>query len=227
MNSIPESPIKKRIRAILQIASKEFPFEVTFEESLLDLIDRELGEQISRDPIHSERPVLLLAQQWVLQRRDLIQPILLKYLVAKYGETLGTVECEILADELCDELARSDRNNQLIRHFHSWLYRVASRRAIDRLRRLDVRKRHLAPLPVVTTDSPLQLLEREERSLELHEAIAQLPEPMGTIIRLRFFEGQKFDEISELLNLPRTTVHRKCAEAIDLLRTVAKIDLVD
>lgn len=56
-----------------------------------------------------------------------------------------------------------------------------------------------ADAPDVDTPGPLSTLLAKERGQQLERLLAQLPEPQADALRLRFFGGLKFQEISEAM----------------------------
>ncbi len=54
--------------------------------------------------------------------------------------------------------------------------------------------------------------------VSLRDALEKLEPDMRTIIELRFLLEHTLDEISEIISLPRSTVHRKCRLALAFLR---------
>ena len=81
----------------------------------------------------------------------------------------------------------------------TWLYRVASNRCIDRLRR---RREHpSAAVPDRADDSPgaLARLETADRAAALRAALAELPDRQRLAIVLRHFEDRTNPEIATIL----------------------------
>jgi RNA polymerase sigma-70 factor (ECF subfamily) len=60
------------------------------------------------------------------------------------------------------------------------------------------------------------LVARERKGL-VREALAGLPEHYRTVVVLRHYEGLRFREIAELLDIPIGTVKSRMAEALDRL----------
>ena len=112
------------------------------------------------------------------------------------------------------------------RSFEPWLFTVARNQAIDFLRRrggerldsssnADVsRPDALAP----TRPDALDRLLDFERSAILGAALAELPAIHREVLTLRFEEGMKLDEISEVLGIPLPTVKSRLSRALEGLR---------
>lgn len=92
----------------------------------------------------------------------------------------------------------------------TWLYRIATNKALDLLRR---RASRAAPLPLHAAESredpapgPLERAVAQDRAAEVHRAIAELPPLHRAIVLLADVEGLDYAEISEVLDIPRGTV---------------------
>lgn len=120
------------------------------------------------------------------------------------------------------------------RRFRPWLYAIASNKAIDYMRR---NKRHQigslnAPAPSSDRDetlmhklaSPAALPETEAISREtearVREALQQLSEPTQQLIQLAFYQGMKYSDISETLQIPVGTVKSRVFTAIRKLNAI-------
>ncbi|MCH9661809.1 MAG: RNA polymerase sigma factor [Bacteroidetes bacterium] len=98
--------------------------------------------------------------------------------------------------------------------FSSWLYSIAYRKALDRLRK---NKRYqTSPLIEEITetdatdlDNALQQLEVKERSLKIQECIKQLPEIEAALITLYYFEEQSVKEIAQVTELSEDNIKVK------------------
>lgn len=113
--------------------------------------------------------------------------------------------------------------------FSRWLYKIASNRCIDHLRRMRFQAVSLdQPINTndggeVTTDPPDNdpvaddLLLAKERAEMLYKAIKTLPEKYQTVIRMRHEEDLEYQEIAEKLNLPLGTVKAHLFRARKLL----------
>jgi RNA polymerase sigma-70 factor (ECF subfamily) len=112
--------------------------------------------------------------------------------------------------------------------FSTWLYAVATRRAIDHLRK---RRRWFARFlpflaagessvtmePADTAPSPRDQLEFAERDARFERAIAALPPKHRSVLALREIEGLSYEEIAETLNCRPGTVMSRLHHARRLL----------
>ena len=129
------------------------------------------------------------------------------------------------------------------RRFRPWLYSIATHAAIDSRRR---NKKHTRfSLDVSNSDSSgandltlANLLESELPSAEgealskeqtelVREALDQLPESMTTVIHLVYFQGMKYREAAEVLEIPVGTVKSRLNTAIKQLINVWTTSQVD
>src|SRR5262249_11417963 len=65
--------------------------------------------------------------------------------------------------------------------------------------------------------TPDSLVVEQERAEAVRRALLQLSEPYRVVVVLRHYEGLKFREISEVLDIPEGTVKSRMAEALSQL----------
>lgn len=98
----------------------------------------------------------------------------------------------------------------------SYLYRTATNLAIDHLRKKTVRQTYLVATPesepALAPDDQFELRDR------MQAAIASLPEPAQQVFVLSRFEGLKYDEIAELLQVSVKTIESRMSKALKALR---------
>lgn len=109
----------------------------------------------------------------------------------------------------------------------SWLHRIAVNRCLTTKRREKSRaenflddegdaadKIFIAPLKF----SPLKLSEQDERTRAVRQAVASLPTDLRQVIVMKEFEEMTFQEISDVLELPLSTVKSRVYTALKQLR---------
>ncbi|MDB4766777.1 sigma-70 family RNA polymerase sigma factor [bacterium] len=128
------------------------------------------------------------------------------------------------------------------RRFRPWLYTIATNAAIDAKRR---NKRH----KTVSLDTPreqdnedvgrlVNLLESSdpnpsesalsvEREQLVRETLNQLPESMSTLIQLVYYQGLKYREAAEVLDIPVGTVKSRIHSAIAKLTDAWNTSRID
>ena len=123
------------------------------------------------------------------------------------------------------EVARREQ----VRNWAALLRRLATTRALDRLRQ---RRRRAAHFDVMPEEMPLEgddpepfeMVEATELSERLRTALAHLPEQQGQVFCLRFLENQSYREIARQLEIKSSAVgvllHRARSRLRELLSTV-------
>lgn len=120
------------------------------------------------------------------------------------------------------------------RRFRPWLYAIASNKAIDYLRRN--RRHQVASLDAKTTygDSEDSMINRlsgngstpdekaisNETGSRVRAAVQELSEPTQQLIQLAFYEGMKYSDIAEILQIPLGTVKSRVFTAIRKLNQI-------
>lgn len=94
----------------------------------------------------------------------------------------------------------------------TWIYRIMINEAIQYLRKN--RKAEFISLE----DIELRAKEDAYEDIDLKRALEQLGEPEGTIIKLRFFEDMKIEDIAEILNENVNTVKSKLYRTLKVLK---------
>ncbi len=101
------------------------------------------------------------------------------------------------------------------RPFYAWLYQIVRRLCFNFLRDRKTRRRRLEEggswlveqaRAHAAHGDPVRSTERSELRARVEEAIAALPEHEREVIVLREFEGLRYREIAELLDVPIGTV---------------------
>ncbi|MDB6028813.1 MAG: polymerase, sigma-24 subunit, subfamily [Verrucomicrobiales bacterium] len=122
--------------------------------------------------------------------------------------------------------------------FSTYIWRVALNLCYDDLRRDKRRKEtsldsdegeNLIRLPelAASEESPVVLLEANERAEQVKDALLKLPELYRTVVVLRHYEDLKFREIAEVLSVPEGTVKSRMAEAMSQLADLLKPALAE
>ena len=115
-------------------------------------------------------------------------------------------------------VARSARTYKPRGRFRPWLMRIARNLCLNRLQAERARRRVLAAdgeaLPEPASDSPPapDVLEWDEGMRAVYGAVRGLPERQREALALYAFEGMRYKEITEALQLPmgtvKTLIHR-------------------
>lgn len=149
-----------------------------------------------------------------------------------YNTVLGIVQNETDAEDLTQEVFikvyESISSFKGESKFSTWLYRIATTKALDLLRSRK-RKKRFGFIKSIFGSGPEEepqlrdfyhpgvQLENKERSAILFRAISRLPEKQKLAFTLNKLEGLSYQEVSEVLN---TTV-----SAVESLLSRAKVNL--
>lgn len=102
-------------------------------------------------------------------------------------------------------------------YFRTWLTKIVINTAQDTLRA----RQRTAPLEEELDLPAPEGLPPEER-MDLHGAIARLPEKYQDVIKLKYFDGYTIREIGEATGMPQGTVSVYLRRAVKELQTLLK-----
>lgn len=109
----------------------------------------------------------------------------------------------------------------------SWLHRIAVNQCLTKKRRAKVRaesyledesETNQAVFIASNGTSPARETEQSERTRMVRQAVAALPADLREVVVMKEFEEMTFQEISEVLNLPLSTVKSRLYTALKQLR---------
>jgi RNA polymerase sigma-70 factor (ECF subfamily) len=107
------------------------------------------------------------------------------------------------------------------RRFSTWLWRIALNLCYAEARSNS--RRRQPPVPFESNDvnavesGPHDHAVESERALLVRKALERLPESHRAVVVLREYEGLKFREIADVLDVPEGTVKWRMSEALDEL----------
>jgi RNA polymerase sigma-70 factor (ECF subfamily) len=109
----------------------------------------------------------------------------------------------------------------------TWLTRMTRNRAIDVLRREEVRPmKHsvswadVSPEPAADSDRPEAAAGRAMQKERVREAIATLPDAQQEVLALAYFKGYSHSEIARELDIPLGTAKARLRSAMQKLRAL-------
>lgn len=109
----------------------------------------------------------------------------------------------------------------------SWLHRIAVNQCLTRMRRIKARPESLLEdsgveedraVEVAVTTTPLDATEANERMRLVRQAVGSLPQELRTVVVMKEFEDMTFQEISDVLDIPLSTVKSRLYTALKQLR---------
>jgi RNA polymerase sigma-70 factor, ECF subfamily len=138
---------------------------------------------------------------------------------------------EDLTQEAFTRVFARRKDYQPAGRFSTFLWRIALNLCYDELRK--IKRRGESSLEgnadergeiefVADTAGPDLQVVREERAEHVRRALLQVPEPYRVVVILRHYEGLKFREISEVLDIPEGTVKSRMVEALNQLSRLLK-----
>lgn len=182
----------------------------------------------------------LTDEELLVRYRDTDERELFEQLVHRYERELYSYLRRYLGDaEAAEDVFQSTflqvhlKRDQFEdgRKFRPWLYTVATNQAIDAQRRsrrhrmmsLDQPKAHdedvgkMADLLVSTTPDPLANVNGLERKEWVRSVVDQLPEMLRSVVVLVYYQGLKYRDAAEILQVPVGTVKSRLHTAIHRL----------
>lgn len=158
-------------------------------------------------------------------------------LVRKYQDRLFNTLCHVVgsreeAEDVAQEafvqafvkLASFKRNSA----FYTWLYRIAFNTAISRGRRkrpevsVEAAREAIGEEPMDHTEEAGERVLRQERAVQVHQALTELSDEHRAILVLREMDGLCYDEIADVLDLPVGTVRSRLHRARGQMREQLK-----
>ncbi|SEM54232.1 RNA polymerase sigma-70 factor, ECF subfamily [Mesobacillus persicus] len=108
--------------------------------------------------------------------------------------------------------------------FSSWIYRVAINHCMDEFRkkRYKMQQLEISEDQVVNSNHPEVIFMKKEKNRQLEKLIGTLPEEERIIILLRYVNELSYSEISELVEVPVSSVRNKLHRAKKKLRETIK-----
>lgn len=112
----------------------------------------------------------------------------------------------------------------------SYLYKIVNNLSLNTLRHEKVKQQYAAHLLKTTSEdiseTSFNSIDLKQLSLAIDNAIAELPEQMRVIFELRKFEGLKYAEIADRLNISVKTVDTQLSRAMTKLKGKLSMFLV-
>lgn len=128
---------------------------------------------------------------------------------------------EDLAQDVFAQLFAKRRQFDPLRKFSTWLWRIAMNECFAEARRAGrttvADEGAMAAALCEREPAPADGLIAQERAAQVRQALARLPESYRAVVVLREYEGLKYREIAEVLEIPEGTAKWRMAEALTQL----------
>lgn len=151
-----------------------------------------------------------------------------------FGYTIRLIRDKDLAEDAVQDTFISAYQNiqsfDTSRKFSSWIYRIAHNKAINEIRR-HKKQISLEDAPEIESKENVKEIEGQlgkKQAREILEAnINKLNIKYRGIIILRYLEEKSYDEISDILKIPTSTVGVRIRRGLEKLRQSININLED
>jgi RNA polymerase sigma-70 factor (ECF subfamily) len=171
-------------------------------------------------------------------RREAFAALVRRYERELYGYLRRYLGDAALADDVFQntflQLYTKMSSYEAGRPVRPWLYTIATHQAIDALRRngrhqavsLNLRPSDSVPgepddlscaLECKTT-GPVEAAQAEERRLAVRAAVERLPDFLRQVVVLGYYQGLKYREIADILDIPLGTVKSRLHAALQKLQ---------
>jgi RNA polymerase sigma-70 factor, ECF subfamily len=142
--------------------------------------------------------------------------------------TGDAARAEDLTQEIFTKIFTRSKDFRPDSKFSTWLWRIALNHCYDELRRTKRRPESAldedSDFPSVDLSPDAQTANDEECAL-VRASLLRLPEISRTVLALRYCEGLKLREISEILELPESTIHSRIAVALGQITRILEPQL--
>ncbi len=164
---------------------------------------------------------------WALVRRaqrgdrDAVTTVITRYQGYVYRTAYGIVQYAADAEDVTQEtflkMYRSFQTLHDVRTFPSWLARIATRTALDRVAQRE--RTHLASPDVLEATAAPDAVHRSDLQIDVARALADLTPAHRAVLVLREVYGFDYAELAQILDVPVGTVRSRLHHARMQLRT--------
>lgn len=184
--------------------------------------DKEAKAALRAQEKERDRKLVALAKEG---KREAFRELFQHYNRRAFSIAIGVVKNEQDALDIVQDafvkVHKHIANFQGSSSFYTWLYRIVMNLSIDHIRKrkrarnIDVTERvgaaaagesSHALAPRLANASPSKNVERSELIVQLQAAMAELPEHHRAVITLREVEGLSYEEMAEILEVPKGTI---------------------
>jgi len=130
--------------------------------------------------------------------------------------TFNEITKNVVQESIVKALAKSDTLRRP-EYLKTWFYRILLNESMNHHRRA----KRLVPLEDTLLETPVPARDPGER-LDLYDAIERLDWKEQTVVRLRFFEDMKLEEIARVTNTNLNTVKSRLYKSLRRLRELTE-----
>ena len=161
---------------------------------------------------------------------DAFNPLIARYKLPLYKMMYRMVynrdDAEDLVEEAFIKAYRAIDRFSAEKKFFPWIYRIAINNALNflkskRRQKAESLSQYENRLMDMKTD-PVKITENKILKEKVNQAIVRLPDEYRVIINLRVEQECSYDEISQILNIPKGTVMSRLARARKKLKEILK-----
>ena len=170
----------------------------------------------------------------VVLRRSLVNPSLFSLIVDRYQDGFlrsayrvvrSTEEAEDIVQEAFIKIYRNGKKFKVQpgASFKSWAYKILMNTAFTRYRKLKKKDVNLEEFfDVILYEGARNAQRAELTQLETKNrvelALAEIPQELANLIKLHYFEGYSYDDISSMLGLPVSTLKMRLYRARNVVK---------
>ncbi len=165
-----------------------------------------------------------LMRQFADGNASALETLTYRYHAAIHKYIHRMMQSRVLAEDLTQEcfvrVMLSAREGRFPQSFRPWLYKIATNLCRDHWRRSHVWAKAVPDLErnaAAASDNVSQIYEKQEERALVVQALNQLSAIRKEVIILRFYQELRLDEISDVLDIPLSTVKSRLYEAIRVL----------
>lgn len=173
-----------------------------------------------------------VSDEWLVQRMAEGDQVAFEAFIHRYhGPLLGYLErhlrnrekAEDLVQETFLRMIRQLQKSSIPAQIRPWLYKVALNLCRDYWKSISYRNDQQTDLEFVDRrdDGPsvIEIFERQETRKEILRSLDQLSEIQKEIVLLRFYQELKLQEISDIMEIPLSTIKTNLYQALKKLRS--------
>ncbi len=145
--------------------------------------------------------------------------------------TRDSEEANDVLQEVFISVYKNINSFDLTRKFSSWIYRIAHNKALNELRKKKILVGLSEIKEMVDEDNNAEKIEKDIDSDDIKKKLKKNVEKMSIkyreVIMLRYFEDKSYEEISDILEIPKNTVGVRVKRGLEILKRKLNINVED